>query len=139
MGVNRHIKKCLRTLPQAFGGVGLLSMPVEHTISAINMLVQHLGTLTIVGKKMRASLEALQLEIGSTGNPLEMDFSIYGALTTPCWMASLWEKLHVYGLCPMIKKSSITLLRAGNCAMVDFFLSRGLGGEKLKSLNRCRL
>ena len=29
LGVNRNIKKEWRTLPRAFGGVGLLSLPVE--------------------------------------------------------------------------------------------------------------
>ena len=91
MGVNRHIKTGWRKLPRAFGGVGMLSLPVEHTICSINLLVQHFGMPSIVGRKMVASMEALQLEIGCPGNPLELDYMVYGVLATRCWLKSLWE------------------------------------------------
>ena len=80
----------------------MLSLPVEHTISAINLLVQHFGTPSIVGKKMSASMEALQIEIGCQGNPLELDYSIYSELATKCWLQSLWEKLHRFGFKPKL-------------------------------------
>ena len=70
LGVNRHIKRGWRTLPRAFGGVGLLSFSLEQTICWLNMLIQHFGVPTVLGNKFSASLEALQLEIETLGNPL---------------------------------------------------------------------
>ena len=48
------------------------------------MLVQHYGVSSVLGRKFSASLEALQLEIGTNQNPLELDFDCYGDLATPC-------------------------------------------------------
>ncbi len=45
LGVNRNIKWEHRTIPQAFSGVGLFSLPIEQTICVINMVVQHFGVL----------------------------------------------------------------------------------------------
>ena len=85
LGVNRNIKRGWRVLPRAFGGVGLLSFPVEQTICWLNMLIQHFGVPTVLGKKFSASLEAHQLEIGSLGNPLIVPYSKYHYLATSCW------------------------------------------------------
>ena len=126
-------------MPPAFGGVGMLSLPVEHTISAINLLVQHFGTPSIVGKKMSASMEALQIEIGCQGNPLELDYSIYGNLATKCWLQGLWEKLHRFGFRPKLDVNEIAPPRIGDKTMTSFFVERGAKGEILKSLNKCRL
>jgi hypothetical protein len=71
--VNRNVKREWRSLHRAFGGIGLHSLPVEHAIAMINMLIQHYGAETMLTKKFSASIEALQLEIGSIGNPLGKD------------------------------------------------------------------
>ena len=139
MGVNRHIKTGWRTLPRAFGGAGMLSLMVEHTISAINLLVQHFGTPSIVGKKMSASLEALQLEIGCPGNPLELDYSVYGVLATRCWLQSLWEKLHRFGFRPKLDVIELPPPKVGDASLTSFFVERGARNDTLKSLDRCRL
>jgi len=83
LGVNRNVKREWRTLHRAFGGIGLFSFPVEQTIGMINMFIQHYGATTTLAKKISASLEALQLEIGCTGNPLEEDYDQLHLLVTP--------------------------------------------------------
>jgi hypothetical protein len=70
LGVNRNVKREWRTIHHAFGGIGLFSFAIEHTISMINMFIQHYGTGTTLAKKFTALLEALQLELGCAGNPL---------------------------------------------------------------------
>jgi hypothetical protein len=59
LGVNRNVKRKWRTLHCAFGGIGLYSLPVEHAIAMINMIIQHYGAETILAKKFLASIEAL--------------------------------------------------------------------------------
>ena len=51
LGVNRNIKRVHRTTPWVFGGVDLVNLPVEQTISAINMALQHFGVPSILGQK----------------------------------------------------------------------------------------
>ena len=59
LGVNMDIKREWRTIPRTFRGIGLYSFPVEQTICCLNMLVQHFGVPSVLGKKFRASLEAM--------------------------------------------------------------------------------
>jgi hypothetical protein len=90
------VKQEWRSLHRAFGGIGLHSLPVEHTIAMINMLIQHYGAEMMLAKKFLASIEALQLEIGCIGNPLGKDYDKYHVLATHSWAKSLWEQLHFY-------------------------------------------
>jgi hypothetical protein len=77
-----------------FGGIGLFSFMAEQTIGMINMFIQHYGAETTLAKKISASLEALQLEIGCIGNLLKENFDDLHLLATPCWTKCLWERLH---------------------------------------------
>ena len=76
------MKREWRTLHWVFGGVGLLDLAVEHTICMINIFVQHYGAGTTAVMKYGASLEALQLELGCLGNPLNKDYARYHHLAT---------------------------------------------------------
>ncbi len=96
LGINCNIKCEWRTLHHAFGGLGLFSLAVEHTIAMINMIVQHYGTETMLVKKFSALLEALQLEIGCARNLLVQDYEKYHSLAMQSWVKALWEQLHHY-------------------------------------------
>jgi hypothetical protein len=84
LGINRNVKKEWRTTHRAFGGIGLFSFAVEHTIGMINIFIQHYGAETTLPKKFSASLKALQLEIGCLGNPLKENFDKQHLFVTPC-------------------------------------------------------
>jgi hypothetical protein len=94
--VKQNVKREWLSLHRAFGGIGLHSLPVEHAIAMINMLIQHYGAETTLAKKFLASIEALQLEIGSIGNWLGKDYDKFHVLATHSWVKSLWERLHFY-------------------------------------------
>jgi hypothetical protein len=80
-----------RVVQRAFGGIGLYSVPIEHAIAMINMIIQHCGAETTLAKKFLGSIEALQLEIGCIGNPLCKDYNKVHHLATQSWIKSLWE------------------------------------------------
>ena len=96
LGVKQNVKREWRSLLHAFGGIGLHSLPVEHAIAMINMLIQHYSAETMLTKKFLASIEALQLEIGCICNPLGKDYNKFHVLATHSWVKSLWERLHFY-------------------------------------------
>ena len=140
LGVNRHIKKGWRRLPRAFGGVGLLSFPIEQLIAWVGMLLQHFGVPSILGRKFQASLEALQLEIGARGNPLEESFAVYGALATDCWFKSVWERLDHYGFRIHLKYPTLEEPRVNDRLLASVYVTDPAWSEKAKiSINRCRL
>ena len=139
LGVNRHIKKGYRTLPRAFGGIGLFSFPIEQMICWMNMLVQHFGVPSVLGRKFSASLEALQLELGTNGNPLDLDFDRYGDLATPCWFKSLWERMWAYNFRIHLTCEEIPFPRKGDKLLVEILLEEGHTGDGLRQLNRVRI
>lgn len=139
LGVNRSVKREWRNLPRAFGGIGLFNLEIEQAIGWANMLLQHYGSPTTVGLKCKASLEALQLELGCTGNPLTVDFKTYGILATPCWVKSIWERFHHYSFDIHLQFDSITGARERDRTITEFFVANGIRGMALRQLNRCRI
>jgi hypothetical protein len=133
LGINRNIKREWCTLPRAFGGIGLFSFPVEQTICCLNMLLQHYGVPSTLGKKFQASIECLQLEVGVNVNPLTVSYDIYGSLATTCWVKTLWERLWVYRFQVTMDYPDIPFPREKDALMVDLFRS------ELRSLNRVHL
>jgi hypothetical protein len=98
LGVNRHIKRGYRHLHSAFCGLGMFSLPIETTISRVNLFLQHWGAPTMLGNSLRCSLELLQLESGLASCPLLHPFLPLGPLCTPCWLRSFWECIDHYRL-----------------------------------------
>jgi hypothetical protein len=96
LGINQNVKREWRTLHWAFRGIWLFSLAVEHTIATLNMIVQHYRAGTTLTMKFSASLEALQLEIGCAGKPLEEDYGNIHYLAMQRWVEIFWERLHHY-------------------------------------------
>jgi len=103
------------------------------------MLVQHYGAGTTLAKKMTASIEALQLEIGCIGNPFIENYEELHLLATPGWAKSLWERLHYYRFRIHLDYSDIPLPRKGDALLVHIFRDAGYRDQQLQALNRCRL
>ena len=139
LGFNRHIKTEWRTIAREFGGVGMYKLTAEQCIGWIDALLQHYGTKSILAIKMKAALEAIQLEIGCIGNPLEEYFELRGKLATWGWMIAIWERMNHYALTPLLAYKKIIPPRQGDRELVAIFLERERNIERLKALNRCRL
>ncbi len=139
LGVNRNVKREWRATHRTFGGIGLFSFAIEHTISMINMFIQHYGAGTTLAKKFTALLEALQLELGCAGNPLWENFDEKDLLATECWMKSFWEHLHHYRFEICLIYPSLMMPRRHDRLLVEMFLVAGYKGLQLQGLNRCRL
>ena len=74
----------------------LNSLPVETKVSQINCLLQHYGMDTVLGTKLTAAIENVQVEIGMTRCPLLYDYNKYGILVTNVWTKTLWVKISAY-------------------------------------------
>jgi hypothetical protein len=133
LGINRNVKQEWRTLNCTFWGIGLLDLAVEHTIGMINIFVQHYGAGTTVALKYSASLEALQLEIGCTGNPLEEDYERYQWLATESWVESFWEQLHYYHFHVYLDYTSLKLPRRNGATLVGMFWQAGYRTQQSNS------
>jgi hypothetical protein len=74
LGVNQHIKVEWRCLGREFGGIGLFNFMVEQFIGWIKIMPQHFYTATTLSHKITASIEALKLEVGCRGNPMNENY-----------------------------------------------------------------
>jgi hypothetical protein len=45
LSVNRNVRREWQTIHRVFGGIGLFSTAVEHTIAMINIFIKHYGVL----------------------------------------------------------------------------------------------
>ena len=139
LGVNRNITKDWRTIPTAFGGVGLLSLPVEQLISRINIFSLHYGEQTIIGQKLLCSLHLLQLQIGTNTNPLTLPYEKWGHLTPISWITRLWESLSLQPFISLtIEFDDILYPRINDMLVMTMFMDWTSDEEKLQRLNRCR-
>ncbi len=125
LGVNQNVKWEWRSLHCVFGGIGLYSLPVEHTIAMINMLIQHYGAETTLAKKFSASIKALQLEIGCIGNPLNKNHDKFHLLATHSWIKSLWERLHFYKFTLHLEYRQLDMPQRDNALLVTMFWMAG--------------
>ena len=105
----------------------------------INIFVQHYRAGTTVGLKYSALLEALQLEIGCTGNPLEEDYDRYHWLATDSWVKCFWERLHFYRFRIHLEYARLPLPCRNDTTLVGMFWQAGYRTQQLQALNRCRL
>jgi hypothetical protein len=83
----------VRTLPHTliygttkYQGLGIPSLYTEQGIAHISKLLQRGHQASITGDLLRASLQALQVELGSSGFPLEHKLARVGFLATECWV-----------------------------------------------------
>jgi hypothetical protein len=98
LGVARNVTKGLRCLHTTFGGFRLYNLPVEQLISCVNMLMQHYHTSSNLSRKLDASLGYLQFQLGTPGNPLELDFNVWGYLAPLLWVKMLWKSLYHFNI-----------------------------------------
>ena len=139
LGVNRNITTEWRTLPPAYGGVGLLSLSVEQLISRINIFSLHFGEQTIIGQKLLCSLHLLQLQIGTNINPLTLPYEKWGHLAPISWITRFWESISLQpSILLVIEFDEIPFPRVHDVLVMSVLQEWTVNKEKLQRLNRCR-
>lgn len=138
IGVNRHIKKEWRTLHPAYGGVGLLSLPIEQLICRSTLLLQHYNTSSIIGNKLTCSLHLLQLQIGTNGNPLLLSYKTYGHLAPNSWICSYWEAIDKHPIRLHLTYETIPFPRRFDDTIMSFLRQHLNTASLLASINRVR-
>ena len=138
IGVNRNIKKEWRTLHCTFGGIGLLSLPIEQFICRTNTLLQHFNSPSIIGRKLTCSIHLLQLQLGTNNNPFLLPFKKYGHLVPPSWTRSFWESYQHFPIQIHLQHEPIPLPRQNDVTVMDFLQRHMPSAAVITSINRCR-
>ncbi len=135
LGVLQNVTKGLCRIHTTFGGFGLLSLPTERLISRVNMLMQHYHASTNLGRKLDASLQYLQLQLGTPHNPLALDYAKWGQLSPLCWVKMLWRSLQHFDIMDFKK---IPFPRERDQVIMENFFAEDLSLEAIGSLGQCR-
>jgi len=86
------IKKGWRRLHSTFGGVGLFNFAMEQLIERLGLLLQHYRTGSCTSKKMDTSVAHLQLQLGTSTCPLDLDYNRWAFLVPLSWIKMLWHR-----------------------------------------------
>jgi hypothetical protein len=101
--------------------------------------LQHYGVKLTVSAKIKASLQAIQLEVGCRGNPFDEDFGAIGVLATECWIKFIWERMWLYNFRLYLDDPMMAFPRVGIITIVDLLLGHGIQGATLGGYNQCQL
>ena len=122
-----------------FYGVGCPHPAIECFITQINKLLMHLGTKSLLGITMQASLELLILELGLLNQSFLEDYNSNNEWVTHSWLKTVWEKASLLKLNIKLGPTSLKNPRGPN----DFWLMQGISQlcsvEETKRLNRVQL
>ena len=138
LNVNRHIRTGWRRLHQSFGGIGLLHLPTEQLICRLNILQQHYGTSSTVGKKLSCSLHWLQVQLGHDDNPLLLDYARWNHLTCRTWWVELWQSLQNSPVHLSLIYNRLLPPRQFDCTIMTFLMNQNLPNDTLLRMNKCR-
>ena len=139
LGVARTVTKGLRRLQSTFGGFGLFSLATEQLIGRVNLLMQHYHTPSNISKKLDASLRYLQLQLGTTQNPFDLEYDEWSHLAPLSWVKMLWRSLYYYNIKLHMKYDPIPIPREQDLAIMQIIHATGMSKSAEKSMNRCRV
>ena len=91
MGVNRKMRREMRTLPKKYGGLGYFDLNIDNLGERFHFIARHWDLPTATGKTLRQAYETFRLSVGLGGNIFERDYSDLGKLAEPCWFEHLWR------------------------------------------------
>jgi hypothetical protein len=84
-------------------------------------------------------MEALQLEIGCVGCPLQEPFLPMGPLTIHCWLQSYWEVVDKYQLTLEIDYKDTPIPCECDVTITSIAIGEGFCDDEFFSITRCRL
>ena len=140
LGLNRNLPPAFKYAPRKYQGLGLPHCRLEELIEQLNLFMMHYGSGTQLGNMITVSEQDLIMEIGSGSHPLSLPFDTYGHLATPCWITSIWSKLHMAGVQLIFPQAELPKLqREGDKFLMDVWINSGqFSPSDLRALNRCR-
>ena len=129
----------IRHGPLMMQGVGLPSLWHRQLAHKLWACLAHGTSPDLLGCNLRASLEALQLTVGTQTHLLDADFQTLGKLAPPSWLTELWYSCQDSHMKMQFPALPWKLARLEDRFLMDEFVKFGFKGGELKQLNEVRL
>ena len=141
MGVNNHIPLVFRFAPKYLQGLELPDLYTEQGIAQINHFLKHIGEQTQDASMIICTLEAAQLQIGTSVSFLKLPFQDYEYLLPKCWVKSLWEFTSRHGIIISGPMQTPKLSRRQGANIIEEIVKNhpNLNKEELRIFNNCQI
>ena len=84
MGVNRKMRREMRTIPKKYGGLGYFDLNMDNLVDRFHFIAFHWDLNSAAGQTLRHAYETFRLSVGLGGHIFERDFNHLGKLAETC-------------------------------------------------------
>jgi len=91
LGINHHFPVTLRHALPGHHGLGLPNPYWEQGINGLCLFLEQANTSSSEATLIQASLEFLQLELGTHANVFSLPCDTWKFLATDCWLKTIWQ------------------------------------------------
>jgi hypothetical protein len=141
MGINRNSAAAFRSGPLHYGGMDIPEIETTQGASGNKLMLGHLRKNDMTGQTISVSLDALQLQAGTTNKVLESPGGRAHEYVDRCWVQHKWEYNDNYGL--TIRRDDDPWLlpqREHDVPLMDRISNlQTITKSQLKSVHRCRM
>ena len=126
--------------PPKVQGAALLEVCVSQMIGKLIIFLYQSNIRSQLSNTFTLSMEAIQIEVGSTTQFFSLQFQDYGCLTPASWLSRLWESLSNYDV--TLSKPDLNMRPPREfdfTLMYKATMAKVFTREELCSINRCRL
>ena len=138
-GISRNIPRRVVFGPTLYQGMGLLHPFHHQELEHWETILRCGNSASTTGKLIRASLEALRLELGVPGPITHWDYYALHRCATPSWIKTVWK----YGWDQAIdlhdKLPQLELRRDSDVFLMEVFAQHSYEAKQLQVLNECRM
>jgi len=139
IGCNRLMPRALVHGPLGYGGLNIPQLYTEQAVTQLLMLLRFgPNPKDPTGLLLRALVEAMQLETGLVGEPLQTS-GIFEPLVTDTWLKRLWLDCLWYQINIHTSLSLLQPRWLHDIELMRLFATHGYRGQDLSDLNRCRM
>ena len=140
LGVNSKMPLPYRYGTHMFQGLNMLHVHSQMMIEQLKLFLTNAHNDTQIGIMYRATLESMQLEVGSIHDVFSLPYPSYCILATQSWLKVLWYCLHKYGITVKKQKKPFPLQRENDVSLMDELVNSKLFSHRdLREINNCRL
>ena len=140
MGLSSKLPLPYRYGTLAYQGMGLLHIHSQMMIEQLKVFLEHVTKDTQLGISYRATMETLQLEIGSIHDVFVLPYHKYHFLATDSWIKCLWLCLDKYKISLRKPSTPYPPQRTNDFSLMDTVIDAKIfTNSEIYRINLCRI
>ena len=121
-------------------GLGMMHVHSQMMVKQIKIFLANVANDWQLSIMYRATLESLQLEVGSMHDVFSLPYHKYHFLATHSWLKVMWLCLHKYDIKLRKMDTAFHKQRVGDASLMDSIIDSNIFSQNdLRETNNCRL